>query len=478
MMHPTSGKDTFDLFNFKAAKGLSKTQGWSAPQMADDFQEKNYQVMRNILFDRHTDKGKNITIPEILAYFGIKIIPGAQLQPVDLPMAGGLALPGLPQVEVFSLPDPTKENEFDPNNVDDPTTDDFGLPFIPTKETSSETGEASFVDAGGSVDDPDYAWAGASLDQYNVNLAKKMINLLFSDNIKNYRSPDLFTWSTSLDDPDNIGSSNWRFMEGIGLVTLNFAGGGDIGGNLWKFDGHSPPLLNVMSYVANNGSMGDLQCNTVLNDGPACDIFNIINGDVQESSLKLENYHLYILFLCLSGRVSYFQGFTSPPSNGNLTPTSYTATNQIKSKIWVPLSKSVLDNLPVGKILYCKVDLYDRGRWVDNKYVQMFLKYFNQNQYFYISRGVGEPADPQVVDMTGGSGPPIDMGPIDMGPPTSQTPQPDIINTAGTGPLPSPEPLPQGTPGAPGVPRMSGGRGRGGAGGGGRGTGGGGGYGR
>jgi len=57
--------------------------------------------------------------------------------------------------------------------------------------------------------------------------------------------------------------------------------------------------------------------------------------------------------------------------------------------MWAPLSLDVIKNIPAGRSLYCKVDLFEgneAGKFslIDKKYVQMFKKYFDYDKYFYL----------------------------------------------------------------------------------------------
>ena len=89
------------------------------------------------------------------------------------------------------------------------------------------------------------------------------------------------------------------------------------------------------------------------------------------------------------GRVQYLKGFTTSEGLANQTPTSHYYKNQIKSKLWVPLTKGVIEALGPTEFLYCKVGLWYRGGYIDNTFINMFSKYFTNNNYFYLTGETG-----------------------------------------------------------------------------------------
>jgi hypothetical protein len=383
--YPKSSKFIFNLFNYESFQDTYQyieewkvnlfpwpynstgVQGTTTTGWATDFEEKNYQVMRKKLFDRHTNKGRNILIPELLTYFGVK-----------LPTVNVLNSPNLD----LSL-DPILSKEGDLFQPTSPGFDNFGDPTLTVVEKPSDSGKVvgqNDIESGGATDNIDYAWGGGALKYYDVDVAKKLINLVFSDNTQNFRNLGLFS-------PNNP----WFAEHMNDSEITNFANHPD------RLDNQSPMPIQLLALFTEAYDTGPATGDGLLIDEANWEgffryIFKSATKNGTKSILRLENYYLYILFLCLFGKVRFLRGFVqaeSPGGRPKMTPTSYYYNNQVKAYDWAPLTKAVLDNMESGKMLYCCVQLnvWGPGQLIDNEYVKLFLKYFNNNQYFYLTTG-------------------------------------------------------------------------------------------
>ena len=372
---PLGSRYTFNLFNYENFKGVPANTLATPTQWTEDFEGKAYQVMRKKLFDRHTNKPKNITIPELLTYFGVKLPAKSTLD------VGALEL----------LLDSALTEQSDIGQPTSPSADNFGNPTLPVVEVPSPTGKVVGqidVESGGATDNPDYAWGGGALKYYDVDVAKKLINLVFSDNTHNFRHLKLFM-------PNNP----WFIDHKKDSETTNASGNS-------LLDNQSPAPIQILSLAA---------WNSYPSDGPDQEGFQTGHGELtlkeinttffrqifkqtteagSIQALRLENYYLYILFLCLFGKVHYLRGFTQANSSAGqskMTPSTYYFRNQVKAYDWAPLTKAVLDSMQAGKLLYCCIRLNDDGHLIDDEYVQLFLDYFNNNQYFYLTTDIMPP---------------------------------------------------------------------------------------
>ena len=106
-----------------------------------------------------------------------------------------------------------------------------------------------------------------------------------------------------------------------------------------------------------------------------------------DGTLKYFHYSMYLMFLGLFGRVYYLQSFNQGSKNKKLTPTSYADRNLVNSWNWIPLSKQALDNLPSGRELLCKVQLFEDLTWLDGRFIDLFKKYYTYNEHFIIRSG-------------------------------------------------------------------------------------------
>jgi len=114
----------------------------------------------------------------------------------------------------------------------------------------------------------------------------------------------------------------------------------------------------------------------------------------EDGKLKINNYAVYVLFFGLFGRVYYLEGFEQRQLSGELTPSSYTDRNMVASMNWIPVTKVALDQIKPGWTILCRVELFENSYLLDEKIINLFQKYFNYNQYFYISSVAGISTEP------------------------------------------------------------------------------------
>ena len=105
----------------------------------------------------------------------------------------------------------------------------------------------------------------------------------------------------------------------------------------------------------------------------------------EDGQLKISNYALYTVLLGLFGRVYYLEGFKQRQLSDKLTPSSFVDRNMITAMNWVPVTKNALDQITSRRSLLCKVELFENNSLLDENIINLFQKYFNYNQYFYIS---------------------------------------------------------------------------------------------
>jgi len=339
---PRAGTETFKLFNYK-----DQPQG----TFAGDFENKFYQAMRKKVLGGSTDTQKNVSMLEILAFFGIK----GPTKFFELTFLGLTPVLSEEQKTTISLI---------ASALDFKKAGESGDQEQETDVDSNPTGK--LVTKSGGVTEKDTAsgapheWGGLSAKMWDINAAKKILALLFSDNSKknNYRNLNLFQ-----DDTPFIQKTLHKTVAGVSLDNPGFTQG-------------IPVTMNLLLRLANAGNYA-----ATVSPFMEQNIFDA-NG-----TLMLENYYLYILFLCLLGRVEYLTGFTQRPGMGTLTPTSFHYRNQVRSPQWAKLTPIAIGSLKDDEFLYCRVSLYDEGPLIDNSYIRLFRAYFTNDQYFYMGAG-------------------------------------------------------------------------------------------
>jgi hypothetical protein len=338
---------------------------------ASDFIKKSYQTMRKRLYGLATDKKSHISIPEILSYFGVRFEMdlAADIQNIyeQEQAQKAVAINNLFWTDKTATGPKFYKKEH--------SSDNFGTPYTPiatdlggfTSEFGTDPGAYTGVNPFGSVANPNYDWQGAPLQKYPLKMAKSLITLLFSDNLKNYRNLSLFNVKTS-DFFLGFTVGDWpeQALAKMLLETTN-----------------TPPPMSLLAAVGTTGPNGE----SIYGKEKLDKLFFNQFFD-KDNNLKLENYSLYMLYLSLFGRVYYFQGFEESATLDQKTPTSFYFKNQIKSKIWAPLTKEKLSTIAPGRSLYCKVEPFTNGKHIDKKFMELFLGYGQYNSHFYI-RGTG-----------------------------------------------------------------------------------------
>jgi hypothetical protein len=183
-------------------------------------------------------------------------------------------------------------------------------------------------------------WAGQSANNYPLLISKSLFNTVISN------VPE--------------GQKNKQFLSNIGFSENTF------------LNKDVPFIINLLSSGFVNDSANVNQ-----------DFMNVIFD--KNGQMRMYNYSIYILFMSLFAKVHYLSGFENRSINRDLVPSSYYNTTLIKSMSWLPVNHSVLNSLSGNEELLCKITLLEEGEFLDPKIVDLFRKYFNYNQCFYIS---------------------------------------------------------------------------------------------
>ena len=275
---------------------------------------KDYQTIRKRLYDKITNSDRPVLIPELLSFFGIRFTNDSISNIIDDKMA--------------SL-----------SNQLEPPPDNFGMSFD--------------YPAYGSVNDPDYAWQGGSLDNYPIYCASALVDILTTDNQEKFKDIT-YLRKVYMDIAPEI------FLAESPKVFENK----DVPFEINLFSVPEKPYINPLM------------------------LKSLFNSD---GSLKYHNYYWrYITFLGLFGKVNYLEGFKQGRASKELTPTSFNNRNLIKSMNWKPVTTAVLNQLSKGQQLLCYLQLFEGekfSRLLDQKVIDLFKNYFNYNKYFLISGG-------------------------------------------------------------------------------------------
>jgi len=345
----------------------------------DDFIKKSYQSMRKRVLTRHTDKNQNISIPEVLSFYGVKFEMATAADIERRMELGNDPLRGTAVDNLFwgdkSAYGPKHWSWWDSEAFDD----NFGQKFIPVTpagggfNSSFGTDPSSVFtqDPFGSVYNPQYEWQGGPYEKYPLKVAKSLLSMIFSDNLQTYRDMDLFDVKSS---PAYFGAISPN------LPDQDFTA---ISTNL-----EMPAPLNLLALVA-SGLLGKEKLSTLFYD----QLYD------SKGNLRLDNYQAYIAYMSLFGRVRYLQGF-EPAAGGGMakTPSAFHYNAQVKSKLWAPITRGKLNSLGVGQMLYCKIELCRDNRLIDKKFTDLFSGYNNYNETFYIMKTApgAVPAPPPV----------------------------------------------------------------------------------
>jgi len=310
-----------------------------------------YQAIRKKLFDRITGKKNNISVPEILSFFGIKF--------------------QLPKQSVFEMTADTLQDNQQSMGFD--FKDNIGQSFDPSEPTKSLSPNKiqNISPAFGSVNNPDFDWQGMPFEDYPLVLAESIINIITSENQTKDKNIAFLREEYSKYDPVLVPSNGQSPMGELGIFSnksLPYEINLFSTQNVATADQSSPPFSE--SYVKNG-------------------ILNMLFA--QDGDINHDNYPLMMLFLGLFGKVYYLDGFQAGKATRNLTPSSFIDRTLIKSMIWTPLTNRVLENLPLGKQLYCRIELFDGGgaaaSLLDKKVINLFKKFYTYNEYFFIKAG-------------------------------------------------------------------------------------------
>ena len=313
-----------------------------------------YQAIRKKILDRITGKGNSVLIPELLSYFGIKF--------------------SFFNETAASMIQDTSEDEQKSMNFN--FVDNFGEGFDPSEpvESLNPLIPLDVSPAFGSVEDPKYNWQGMSYDDYPIIFAESILNILTSDNQTKKKDIQFFRNEfLKMGEPAGF-VPNKSFPYEINLFASK---------NVAESNQSEVPFEE--SYVKSS----------ILNA-----LFD------QDGDLNYDSYPLFIFFLGLFGRVHYFTGFKQGFVSDNLTPSSYKDRNLIRSMTWAPLTKSVIDNLPLGKQLYCKVELFEGDEasqmMLDQKIIDLFKNFYTYNKYFFITAS-GAAIGPVILNAVAGT---------------------------------------------------------------------------
>lgn len=307
---------------------------------SEGFEDKNLQSIRKQLFGNISYDPQSVSIPESLAFFGIKFpVLSETLESIFIEQAA---------------------DTIDSINFED----NIGQPFDPTSPISNKS-KSEFLSAFGSIEDPAYQWQGDSFDNYPILQAKSLVNIINSNNLSK---------------PKNIGflRNQYKINKPEIVLPASFL----LNNPKSVFGNKELPFeVNLFSH-SNIASAEDFSNKYVLEKWLSS-MFNNLNGEN-----NFYNFYLYILLLTLFGKVRYFSGFEQGEKNTNLTPTSYENRNFMKSMIWQPLNKGVLDSLRPGNQIFCKVGLFESEGYedfFDQKILKRFMKFYNYNKYFFIA---------------------------------------------------------------------------------------------
>tara|TARA_R110000824_G_scaffold11622_3_gene50912 strand:+ start:3132 stop:7007 length:3876 start_codon:yes stop_codon:yes gene_type:complete len=391
------------------------------------FSEKAFQTMRKRVTGEYGSHPHNISVPDVLSYYGIRFKLGTQ-ETVEAALQNNA---DVAQNIKDMLWDASETGYTDQLGGNAPYVDSFGSPFQQTKkeggaapandESKKDPTAFKTINPYGSIADPAYNYQGASKEQYPLYCAQSLVNIIFSDYLKfplgTGRALSLFDVNKN----DFFFKDNFWTVKSLQTPMLPF--GEALAALLQKKTGN-PMALNTLA-ILGTPEATSLSFET-LSQKPLHEawINSIFNAD---GSIKWENYHTYILLFYLFGRVYYFDGFENSAAapQGAISPMMANK-KQIKAKVWKPLTKGRLMNIPGGQKLYCKVELYKEGL-IDQRYADLFSQCDTYNKYFYImsapaptSQSQKPPPSPPLnvtppAPMNLGSGPPSITTALEIG---------------------------------------------------------------
>jgi hypothetical protein len=320
--------------------------GWVTDPYWEIQKIEHLQTIRKELTDRITGTPQSVVTPEILAQFGVRFTTQLEELRSSKLWFDGLSIPS--------------------KQINNP--DNWGEPFDPLPPNLSadlkdqgvgdKKQNKKFNNSFGSAENPLYEWAGDSKEHYPKALAGSLVNLIFSDNIQHFRDLNFFNQPESNPFKD--------FNKEIPYMI-----------NLFSHPLIATNIKNAKDYISEN----------VLES-----LFEDVTGQ-----LIINNYALYVALLGLFGKVYYLDGFKQGFADAKLTPSSFVDRNMVKAMNWIPMTKGALDKITPRRSLFCKVELFENSGALDEQIINLFQKYFNYNQYFYISAGASATQLPTII---------------------------------------------------------------------------------
>ena len=372
------GKAQFDqdeLFSYSFLPYISpstlefeKSKEFKGPPILQN----HLKTIRQKLIHNITNTPDSVLIPEILATFGIKF-------------------PSTTRTDNFIkeyFEDISIDEKFITiNNI---AEDNFASDFSPQPLVINFPGKPP---AFGSVPDPNYDWQGGTYSDYPYNLALSLINLI-TTNVYERREMDYL-------------HERYGIFAGSGIPDDFFFTTKDI-----------PYAVNLFA----TNVMSDKE--TAGNIFP--DLFSPSNADGSSAmavgnNFRFSMYDYYSYLLNIFGKVHYFTGFNRRDDlsfggdTSKFLPTTVANNHFIKDMNFAPLTLDVLNNIPPGKRILCKVMLHEGGEIkspkpgisitdggimtdvLDQKVVDLYKDYYNYNHMFYIVPG-GSPLSINPVD--------------------------------------------------------------------------------
>lgn len=311
-----------------------------------DFDNNYLRAIRNKLIQNITNTPKSVLVPEILGTFGIRF-PLNNTNAIKEIVSDRIAY----DKEEIPIP-------FNGSGIAIP--DNFGFPFVEKTIKGSDTKGSAY----GSVDSPDYEWTGGSLIEYPYNSAISLVNLI-NTNVYERRSIKYLnqTYNGLVDSGVILNTEPSTANKNVPHMTNVFATS-NVSNKI------NPPIVE----------------NAVINS-----IFSQALGD----NAILQHYNIYSRFLNLFAKVYYLHGFKQKKTTAfagqsfKFSSASLYNTNFVKAMDFRELNAGILEALPQGKRLLCKVMLFE-GKDItglfDKKVIDLFKNLYNQNQLFTIRK--------------------------------------------------------------------------------------------
>jgi hypothetical protein len=287
------------------------------------------QTLRNKLIQNTSDNPESVLIPELLSTFGIKFLhPKRNLESY--------------------VTDQTNYIEGD-LPINSGFEDNFGSEFSSLNKGSENFETLSF----GSVLSENTAWAGMNYNNYPSNTALSILNLTTT---KAFHRKDI----------DYLFNTHKEMTNKVRLP-------------------YTTKLFS--SEIMSSRETAD----TVMMD--------IVDNLFDSNGLmKFEKYSYYSYLLNIFAKVYYLKGFAGKQGqsfgadDNRFLPSSRVNFSFIKDMEWEPLTSGVINAIPTGRTIICKVMLYqgdDTRNLIDSNITNMYKKYYNYNKLFLIKQGGG-----------------------------------------------------------------------------------------